>query len=70
MMLGGESHSFMDRVEVKAHSTARMSKESRELLAAMHALNEEAHQNGVAGMSEDEIEAEIKAARSERKKRK
>ena len=47
----------MDRVEVKAHSTARMSKESRELLAAMHALNEEAHQNGVAGMSEEEIEA-------------
>ena len=40
------------------------------LLAAMRALNEEAHQNGVAGMSEDEIEAEIKAARSERKKRK
>ncbi|MCI5600010.1 MAG: putative toxin-antitoxin system toxin component, PIN family [Hallerella porci] len=27
------------------------------LLAAMRALNEEAHQNGVAGMSEEEIEA-------------
>ena len=34
----------------------------------MNALNDEAHRNGTAGMSEEEIEAEIKAARAARKK--
>jgi len=31
---------------------------------ALYALNDEAHKNGTAGMSEEEIEAEIKAARA------
>ena len=38
------------------------------LMQALYALNEEAHKNGTAGMSEEEIEAEIKAARAARKK--
>lgn len=43
--------------------------ESSGLMSALRALNEEALKNGSAGMSEDDIEAEIKAARAERKKR-
>jgi DNA-damage-inducible protein J len=43
--------------------------ESSGLMSALCALNEEALKNGSAGMSEEEIEAEIKAARAERKKR-
>ena len=39
------------------------------LMQALYALNDEAHKNGTAGMSEEEIEAEIKAARAERKKK-
>ena len=38
------------------------------LMQALYALNDEAHKNGTAGMSEEEIEAEIKAARATRKK--
>lgn len=38
-------------------------------MTALRALNENAIKNGSAGMSEEEIEAEIKAARAERKKR-
>ena len=37
------------------------------LMSALQALNEDALKNGSAGMSEEEIEAEIKAARAERK---
>jgi DNA-damage-inducible protein J len=37
------------------------------LMSALCALNEDALKNGSAGMSEEEIEAEIKAARAERK---
>lgn len=40
--------------------------DSSRLMQALYALNEEAHKNGTAGMSEEEIEAEIKAARAER----
>jgi DNA-damage-inducible protein J len=36
-------------------------------MSALRALNEEALRNGSADMSEEEIEAEIKAARAERK---
>ena len=36
------------------------------LMQALYALNDEAHKNGTAGMSEEEIEAEIKAARAGR----
>ena len=43
--------------------------DSSKLMQALYALNEEAHRNGTAGMSEEEIEAEIKATRAERKKR-
>ena len=39
------------------------------LLKALHAAQEQAYKNGVANLSEEEIEAEIKAARAERKKR-
>ena len=41
--------------------------ESSGLMSALRALNEDAIKNGSAGMSEEEIEAEIKAARAERK---
>ena len=41
--------------------------ESSGLMSALRALNEEALKNGSAGMSEEEIEAEIKATRAERK---
>ena len=41
--------------------------ESSGLVSALRALNEEALRNGSADMSEEEIEAEIKAARAERK---
>ena len=41
--------------------------ESSGLMSALRALNEEALRNGSADMSEEEIEAEIKAARAERK---
>ena len=37
------------------------------LMSALQALNEDALKNGSVGMSEEEIEAEIKAARAERK---
>lgn len=37
------------------------------LMSTLQALNEDALKNGSAGMSEEEIEAEIKAARAERK---
>ena len=40
--------------------------ESSGLMSALRALNEEALRNGSADMSEEEIEAEIKAARAER----
>lgn len=43
--------------------------ESSGLMSALRALNDDALKNGSAGMSEEEIEAEIKAARAERKKR-
>ena len=43
--------------------------ESSELMSALRALNNDALKNGSAGMSEEEIEEEIKAARAERKKR-
>ena len=36
------------------------------LMQALYALNDEAHKNGTAGMSEEKIEAEIKAARAGR----
>ena len=36
------------------------------MMQALYALNDEAHRNGTAEMSEEEIEAEIKAARAER----
>ena len=36
------------------------------LMQALYALNDEAHKNGTAGMSEEEIEAEIKAVRHSR----
>ena len=39
------------------------------LLAALHEAQRQAHENGVANLTEEEIEAEIKAARAERKKR-
>jgi DNA-damage-inducible protein J len=39
------------------------------LLNALHAAQEQAYKNGVANLSEEEIEAEIKAARAERKKK-
>ena len=42
-------------------------KESSTLMSALQALNDDALKNGSAGMSEGEIEAEIKAARAERK---
>ena len=38
------------------------------LMQALYALNDEAHKNGIAGMSEEEIEAEIKAARASRRR--
>ena len=40
--------------------------DSSRLMQALYALNEEAHKNGTAGMSEEEIEAEIKAVRHSR----
>jgi predicted nucleic acid-binding protein len=39
------------------------------LLAALHEAQRQAHENGVDNLTEEEIEAEIKAARAERKKR-
>ena len=39
------------------------------LLAALHEAQRQAHENGVDNLTEEEIEAEIKAARTERKKR-
>lgn len=39
------------------------------LLAALHEAQRQAHEHGVDNLSEEEIEAEIKAARMERKKR-
>ena len=39
------------------------------LLNALHAAQEQAYKNGVSNLSEEEIEAEIKAARMERKKK-
>jgi DNA-damage-inducible protein J len=41
--------------------------ETSALMSALRALNEDAIKNGSAGMSEEEIEAEIKAARAERR---
>lgn len=40
--------------------------DSSRLMQALYALNEEAQRNGTAGMSEEEIEAEIKAVRHSR----
>ena len=40
------------------------------LLDALHKAQRLAYENGVANLSEEEIEAEIKAARAERKKNK
>ena len=42
----------------------RIGYDSSKLMQALYALNDEAHKNGTAGMSEEEIEAEIKAARA------
>ena len=42
--------------------------ESSGLMSALRTLNEEALKNGSAGMSEEEIEAEIKAARAKIKR--
>ena len=42
--------------------------DASKLMQALYALNDEAHRNGTAGMSEEEIEAEIKATRAARKK--
>ena len=39
------------------------------LLAALHEAQRQAHEHGVDNLSEEEIEAEIKAARAERKKK-
>lgn len=39
------------------------------LLAALHEAQRQAHEHGVDNLSEEEIEAEIKAARAERRKR-
>ena len=39
------------------------------LLAALHEAQRQAHENGVDNLTEEEIEAEIKAARAERRKR-
>lgn len=39
------------------------------LLAALHEAQRQAHENGVDNLTEEEIEAEIKAARAERKNR-
>ena len=39
------------------------------LWAALHEAQRQAHENGVDNLTEEEIEAEIKAARAERKKR-
>ncbi len=41
--------------------------ETSALMSALRALNEDALKNGIAGMSEEEIEAEIKSARAERR---
>lgn len=41
--------------------------ETSALMSALRALNENAIKNGSAGMSEEEIEAEIKAARAEKR---
>jgi DNA-damage-inducible protein J len=41
--------------------------ETSALMSALRALNEDAIKNGSAGMSEEEIETEIKAARAERR---
>ena len=41
--------------------------ETSALMSALRALNEDAIKNGSAGMSEEEIEAEIKSARAERR---
>ena len=43
---------------------------AKEFLAALQSLNEQAVKNGAADMTEEEIEAEIKAARAERRARK
>ena len=40
------------------------------LLAALHEAQRQAHEHGVDNLSEEEIEAEIKAARAERRKKK
>ena len=45
---------------------SRIDYDVSELMQALYALNDEAHKNGTAGMSEEEIEAEIKAARAGR----
>ena len=45
---------------------SRIDYDTSKMMQALYALNEEAHRNGTAGMSEEEIEAEIKAARVER----
>lgn len=55
--------------EVKEPSSQVTDINAKEFLAAMQSLNEQAVKNGIAGMSEEEIEAEIKAARAERKRK-
>lgn len=55
--------------EVKEQSFQSTDVNAKEFLAAMQSLNEQAVKNGIAGMSEEEIEAEIKAACAERKRR-
>lgn len=56
--------------EVREASSQVADKDAKEFLAALQSLNEQAVKNGVAGMSEEEIEAEIKAARAEMRARK
>ena len=41
--------------------------ETSALMSALQALNEDASKNGSAGLTEEEIEAEINAARAERR---
>ena len=45
---------------------SRIDYDTSKLMQALYALNEEAQRNGTAGMSEEEIEAEIKAVRHSR----
>ena len=45
----------------------RVDYNTSKLMQALYAFNDEAHKNGIVGMGEEEIEAEIKATRAVRK---